>query len=333
MYPVVYFYRHVGKSMRGVIFLLAIAAVQGTANAATVVRFGARLCEDGQQMSNGTCIDKVQNECPSGYYETVIASATYSAMTLKNQCMNAYDKQQMPDMFHAIYSGVLVKYGATLCAADEQFAAGTCQKKEPGRCPEGSYKTPIGQSTFSSPSAALQECMNSYNAYELPEFLTPIYNGVLVAYGAKLCGAGQYLSDGECMAVTRGDCPENFHDITVDAATLTTPENAVCATGYATYWLNADCTAGQSKNNMCAILCEDGLKYTGLGTCAELCPHGKTELRASGGQTWPLWAEKLTTPALNIKTSDGVCYINFLPGAARGVMNIKSAAGTYHISD
>lgn len=319
--------------MRGVILLLALTVIHGTSHAATVVRFGARLCEANQQLSNGECIDRAQNECPSGYYKTVIASATYSSMTLTNQCMNAYDKRILPDGLHAIYSGVLVKYGATLCGADEQFTAGACQPKLPGRCPEGSYKTVIGQATFSSPSAELQECMNSYNSYDLPEFLTPIYNGVLVAFGPKLCGAGQYLSDGTCMALERGECPENFHDITVDEATLATPENAACATGYTSYWLNANCSAGKEQNNMCAILCTDGLSYTGLGTCAAICPHGMTELRASDGQAWPLYAEKLTTPALNIKMPDGVCYINFLPGAARDVMNIKSATGTYHITD
>lgn len=155
----------------------------------------------------------------------------------------------------------------------------------------------------------------------------------VVRFGARLCEANQQLSNGTCMALERGECPENFHDITVDEATLATPENAACATGYTSYWLNANCSAGKEQNNMCAILCTDGLSYTGLGTCAAICPHGMTELRASDGQAWPLYAEKLTTPALNIKMPDGVCYINFLPGAARDVMNIKSATGTYHITD
>lgn len=247
--------------MRGVIILLAIAAAHGTSSAATVVRYGPMLCENDQQLSNGTCIEKMQNDCPAGYYETLIDASTYSAMTLKLQCMNSYNKEQLPDIFHAIY------------------------------------------------------------------------NGVLVAYGAKLCGNGQYLSDGECTAYQRGECPENFYDITGAEETLSIPENMSCASDYVSYGLNANCASGAVSNGLCAILCERDKTYTGLGTCATPCPHGITEMHAAGGHAWPLYAEKLTTPALNIKTSNGVCYINFLPGAARGVMNIKSATGTYHISD
>lgn len=319
--------------MRGVIILLAIAAAHGTSSAATVVRYGPMLCENDQQLSNGTCIEKMQNDCPAGYYETLIDASTYSAMTLKLQCMNSYNKEQLPDIFHAIYNGVLVKYGAKLCGADERLIAGECKKKNQGRCPDGSYKTEIAQATFLAPSATLEECMNSYSQYELPEFFTPIYNGVLVAYGAKLCGNGQYLSDGECTAYQRGECPENFYDITGAEETLSIPENMSCASDYVSYGLNANCASGAVSNGLCAILCERDKTYTGLGTCATPCPHGITEMHAAGGHAWPLYAEKLTTPALNIKTSNGVCYINFLPGAARGVMNIKSATGTYHISD
>lgn len=319
--------------MRGVILLLAATAIHGTVNAATVVRFGAKLCDAGAQMSNGQCIENVRGKCPAGYYQTVIDANTYAGITFHNECMNAYNKTDLPDIFYPIYTGVLVKFGPALCGASQQYSNGVCIDKEQGRCPDGAYKTVVGSNTFSSPSAQMGECMNSYNQYELPKFLTPIYNGILVSFGATLCGSGKYLSDGACVPYERGECPENFYTITSETETLTTPENAKCANGYGSYWLNSNCAAGASTHGLCAVLCEKDLEYTGLGTCATLCPHGKTELHAKNGMSWPLYAEKLTTPAMNIKMPGGVCYINFLPGAARGTMNVKSTTGTYHISD
>jgi len=319
--------------MRGVIFLFLLIA-PGMADAASIVKFGARLCDEGQHMSAGTCTDKVQNECPAGYYETLIAPSTYSAITIHNQCMNSYNKVELPTGFNAIYNGVLIKFGPTLCGADQQLANGKCEPKEQGRCADGSYKTLVVQSTFSAPGVSSNECMNSYNMYELDSVLSLIYNGVLISFGPKLCGAGQYLADGECMPTTRGECPENFHVISPDEATLgTLGGDGACANGYAGYYLNANCAAGETSDNMCAVLCDAGLQYTGLGTCAAPCPHGMTAMHLSDGHSWPMYAEKLTTPGLNIKMPAGMCYINFLPGAARGGVNVKSADGTYHITD
>lgn len=312
---------------------LFLATIPGMASGAQIVKFGAKLCDDGSQLSSGTCMEKERGACPAGYYVTPINSATYARVTLKNQCMNSYNKTELPAIFHPIYNGVLIKFGATLCGGGQQFAAGQCQDKVQGRCPAGFYKTPIAQSTFSSPSAQLQECMNSYNQYELAEYLSAIYNGVLVLFGAKLCGAGQYLADGECTSYDRGECPAGFYQATPDADTLTTPEMGVCATGYSSYALHANCDAGEVSNGLCAVLCTGGLRYTGLGTCATLCPYGGGHLKTSAGVSWPMYSEKLITPSLGMRTADGSCYINFLPGAGAGI-NIKSAdAKTYHITD
>lgn len=240
---------------------LFLATIPGMASGAQIVKFGAKLCDDGSQLSSGTCMEKERGACPAGYYVTPINSATYASVTLKNQCMNSYNKTELPAIFH------------------------------------------------------------------------PIYNGVLIPFGAKLCGAGQYLADGECTSYDRGECPAGFYQATPDADTLTTPEMGVCATGYSSYALHANCDAGEVSNGLCAVLCTGGLRYTGLGTCATLCPYGGGHLKTSAGVSWPMYSEKLITPSLGMRTADGSCYINFLPGAGAGI-NIKSADGkTYHITD
>jgi len=319
--------------MRGVVFLFLLIA-PGMADAATIVKFGARLCDPSQHLSNNVCIDKVRNDCPAGYFESLIPSSTYSALTVRNQCMNSYSKVEMLDGFHALYNGVLIKFGPTLCGADQQLANGKCQPKEQGNCADGYYKTLAAQSTFSALSVSSNECMNSYSIFELDSVLSMIYNGVLIKFGPTLCGAGQYLSEGQCTPYTRGECPEKFHEISPADTTLATlGTNGACANGYAGYPLNANCASGETSDGMCAVLCDAGLRYTGLGTCTAPCPHGITTMHLSDGHSWPMYAEKLTTPGLNIQTAAGMCYINFLPGAANGTLNVKNATGTYHITD
>ncbi len=302
-----------------------------------VVNFGATLCDENQHLSSGECVPRERDRCPAGYYQTLIGTATYSAPTLELQsCMNAYDDTVMPDLFHPIYNGIVVNFGATLCGADEQFGAGTCQPRAQGRCDTGYYQTLIGANTFSAPLAELQQCMNSYNEFELADTLSVIYNGILVNFGATLCGDGQYLSDGTCAARTRGTCPENFYDITVSDTTMMPRENAQCATGYESFWLTANCASNDGQSNLCAILCDAGLTYTGTGTCAAMCSvnAGRNVTLNATGLSLPLYSTRVTTPALGVATSNGgVCYGNLVPGTMRGAINVTVSGKNYYISD
>ncbi len=325
--------------MRFVLSLLSImlTTLSWDSHGAEIVKFGATLCPDGQHMSNGTCVDLLHERCPSGFHQSLIDSGTFSAPSLElRNCMNAYNAFTMPDEFYAIYNGVLVNFGATLCDENSQYGNGACAERVQGRCPDGQYQTLIGASTFSSPSAELNECMNSYNQYELPDFWSAIYNGVLVNFGATLCGAGQYLSDGACVSKTRGDCPENFYDITVSDTTMMPIENKVCASGYKSFWLTANCGAGERQNSMCAILCDGDLTYTGVGTCAALCPgitRDNVTLNMTGGRSWPLYSTRVTAPSVNVQTSGGVCYGNLEQGAQSNTINVTIGGANYHLTD
>lgn len=303
-----------------------------------LVSFGATLCDAGQHMSSGECVSMERATCPSGYYKTLIGDNTFSSPSLElKSCMNSYNSYSLPDVLHPIYNGVLVSFGATLCGADEQFGSGACQPREQGRCSDGYYKTLIGANTFSSPSAELNECMNSYNQYELPEFLSAIYNGVLVNFGAHLCGNGQYLSDGACISRVQGECPDNFLDISVSETTMLPRENAQCASGYKSFVLTANCASGDTQNGLCATLCDAGLTYSGTGACGTMCsvnPDRTVTLKSLSGIALPLYSTRLTTPSVNVATSDGgVCYGNLVPGTMRGAINMTVSGKNYYLTD
>ncbi|MCM1294089.1 MAG: hypothetical protein NC311_00820 [Muribaculaceae bacterium] len=319
------------------ISLFILTTLSWNAHGAEIVKFGATLCPTGQHMSNGICIDLSYERCPSGFHQSLIGASTFSAPSIaQRNCMNAYNPFTMPDEFYAIYNGVLVSFGATLCDENSQFGGGACAERVQGRCPDGQYQTLIGANTFSSPTAELNECMNSYNQYEMPDVWSAIYNGVLVNFGATLCGAGQYLSDGACVSRDRGDCPDSFYDITVSDTTMMPRENASCASGYSSFWLAANCASGDVQNNMCAVLCDAGLSYSGTGACVAMCSvnAGRNVTLNMPGRSLPLYAVRNTTPALGVATSNGgVCYGNLVPGTMRGAINVTVSGKNYYISD
>lgn len=317
---------------------------------AELVKFGAKLCGPGQQLSNGNCVEKEQGVCPAGYFQTVIESTTFAGLQLRVQCGNVYSKYEMPSELYPIYNGVLVKFGPTLCAGDEQVSNGACVPKRKGICPDGYYRTVIGQNTFSAQSISDQQCMNAYTEYQAPDYIELIYNGILVNFGPTLCGAGKFLSNGACVPRERGDCPTNFYDVTGDMynsskteegetiitkinVLLPTNQDGTCKSGYSNYGLSQNCVEGINAP-LCAVLCDSGLWYTGVGTCAEPCDGGVTHLRTSTGLSVPVYATQQITPSLRVLTSGGdMCYINALPGESDGTLNIQRADQIYHVTD
>ena len=60
------------------------------------------------------------------------------------------------------------------------------------------------------------------------------------------------------------------------------------------------------------------------GECSALCGAGVTSLNTSNGYKFDLFVSKNTTPAINIKIGDTVCYADLVAGASSGTLNIKS---------
>jgi len=302
------------------------------AHGAELVTFGPQLCGPGMIRTNGECVDIERGKCPVGYYLTNIDAATYDAPSIRNNCMNSYNKVTMPDEFYAIYNGVLVKFGPKFCGADSFMESGECVKRTQGRCPDNYYKVPVNQATFSAMSVAGKQCMNSYDEFELIDIIHLEYNGVLVNFGAKLCGPGMRMMDDTCVALSRGECPSNYYDISVDDTTLEKTNMGKCENGYTSYAFSNNCASG-AGGDICAVLCDAGLNYTGLGTCATACEHGATMIKTSVGLRVPLYSTPQSSPSINIGLADGVCYGNLMPGTSPGAINIKHENTTYHSTD
>ena len=87
---------------------------------------------------------------------------------------------------------------------------------------------------------------------------------------------------------------------------------------------------GADSEDDCKIWCGDGFEVFG-NECKQLCGAGVTKLKISTGVTVPIFADKLTTPALNIKYNNQICYVNLLVGGMQKAVNIKHNNIVYHM--
>ena len=84
--------------------------------------------------------------------------------------------------------------------------------------------------------------------------------------------------------------------------------------------------------NVCSgqLVCDDG--YSGVdNACYHVCGSGVTKLRTSGGLSFTLFAERVTTHALHISHNDKVCYAPLFSGQSAGAININVDGKIYHI--
>ncbi len=83
--------------------------------------------------------------------------------------------------------------------------------------------------------------------------------------------------------------------------------------------------------NNCTWRCADDYKINEDGTaCDKLCTLGFTKLNTSTGISVPLFADKRTTPSINIGDVNGACHADLAPGRATGAINIMYNGAVYH---
>ncbi len=124
--------------------------------------------------------------------------------------------------------------------------------------------------------------------------------------GREYWGAGSIL-DLESGMVSGGDtrtaCPAGTH-----------------TTGYG---------PGADSADDCKVGCSDGFAVHN-NECRQLCGAGITTLKTATGVVAPLFAEKLTTPALNVRYNNQICYANLVVGRAQNAVNVKYNDIVYH---
>lgn len=85
--------------------------------------------------------------------------------------------------------------------------------------------------------------------------------------------------------------------------------------------------------NDCPWECNSGYGQTDDGQCLPLCQAGITELHA-GNLVFNIYANKQTTPALNVKYNDTVCYVSLEPGIGTNALHMTDGNGTiYHTTN
>ena len=155
-----------------------------------------------------------------------------------------------------------------------------------------------------------------------------VYDASLIGDEITLCSGG-YLSNGACVSYTRGDCPENYVDLSLpDNNIFSRLNNATCSGVYKKFNIQ-ECKESPT-DTMCGILCSNNLEYTELGTCAALCPGEYHTLNTSTGLSFPLYATKQITPSINIQMGENVCYVNLLSGESTNAINIEYNNKIYH---
>ena len=66
------------------------------------------------------------------------------------------------------------------------------------------------------------------------------------------------------------------------------------------------------------------------GDCVELCGAGVTSLNTSNGYRFDLFATRNTTPAINVRHGDTVCYADLILGVSDGTLNVNYNDAIYH---
>ncbi len=109
--------------------------------------------------------------------------------------------------------------------------------------------------------------------------------------------------EGEEMGLERYACP-----------------SGTSTTGYGT---------GADSADDCRIGCDDGYAYYD-GQCLPLCGGGISHLHIGNDVSIPLFADRHTTPALNVMFNDQICFINVAIGTESGTLNINHQGTLYH---
>ena len=81
--------------------------------------------------------------------------------------------------------------------------------------------------------------------------------------------------------------------------------------------------------NDCPWECDSGYGQTDSGECLQLCQAGVTEFHA-GNLMFNIYANKQTTPSINIKYNDTVCYVSLAAGSTTNAVHVKYQDTTYH---
>ena len=121
----------------------------------------------------------------------------------------------------------------------------------------------------------------------------------------------------------------------------TSPACTLCNTGYySAGGTNACATCsnkpanssyvGNASSNSCPWSCNSGYNQTADNQCGQFCGAGITHIKLGNGLSIPLYSSARTSPAINVKWNNSICYGSLVTGNASGALNVKVGSTTYH---
>ena len=220
-------------------------------------------------------------------------------------------------------------------------------------CDAGSHMTVATDASFMGPKDKLTNpkeprCNGDYSLYDFvvgtnsPSLedsrIYPLYNGTLLFIGANTTDNAFSVSTFEDMRKNKCSVNgDNYYNIDLLGETTSQPfafpSLGMCDVGFSKFVVEKNChrieTSDDIKDNwLCGVLCEQPeYVYTNSGVCSTngYCMNGDSQMRLHVARpdgekySYPLYASKTSTPALNFKFLDKVtneermCYVNLVP--------------------
>ena len=346
-------------NMRGMWAFLFGLFVCNAAGAATLLSIGARLCEYGKYYINGACRKMTDSaalsRCSTDSHIVTVDSDTFVFKDVSTSaCGVAYDYYTYDKAVFSAFggTGTLLSIGARLCESGKYWVNGACRyptdKMAVSACTSGSHLIWADSDTFTFKNLSTDACYATHSPYQHNQDIFMVFggHGLLQTFGVSMRSLDK-------MRTTKcSGAPDAYYRFLADDNTsLIYPDGSSCPTDTSEYIVMNNCqnidtqsTDTENKisilhpdNNMCAMICDAGSGIDINGDCTAYCYtddvqrkihvlHDDTHTRI------PLWAKKLTTPALHIRFSDNtVCHGNLVPGhTSESSLKVRYEQQTYH---
>ena len=267
--------------------------------------------------------------CASGYHLDTTINATTFITTFGGDCMS----DENSGLIGApIYYPIAYPLNDTLhCGVGQHYTTSGCVTNTHEPCKSGYSDS--GTNTGNMFIASIGgECPDGYNSISTRAELS-----YAIETATTKCGFGYHPTANGCVANDSTGCPAGYVGAYMEAFDRYNA-NSECETGFELYDPNAEMChtyLGGDTADVCTPLCEYGYDHTGADTCAHKCTAtnmSTIRVKTASGTPyiWQLWADKTTTPSINIRVGDNTCYMNLVPENQSGTINIKYGNNAYH---
>lgn len=316
--------------------------------------------QSGETCSPGTCTQthKACTSASANYYLASGVAKTCSSYS------SSYPSSGGGNITSDSCFGTFSKSGSQIaCSTPANCSSSTCNTCTPGTCnytkyASGTIKTDCTpdncQQTVKSVSAkenyyvdgtSCPACGSSYPYSDGGSISgSYCYKNVTLTGSQTACAKPSNSASYTCGTCTPGTCSYRDYNGATDGSCA--PDNCtkpvssvVCNTGY--YKSGVTCPActnkpsnssytGTANSNSCPWSCNSGYNQTADNQCGQFCGAGITHIKLGNGLSIPLYSNARTSPAINVKWNNSVCYGSLVTGNASGALNVKVGSTTYH---